>query len=702
MLIKNNPFYILGASTRDSKQKIIELCELKSIVSDEKACSEARLVLTNPKKRLSAEIRWFSGISPKKVNEIIGGLNDDDLLDRNISSLEGLPKLTLLIEKLSHPKENILEFGYLIIDIDQAYEDISVEHIRNLLNEDRTSSGFPLIENVQLIENELQQLQLEIKELINVETIKLPFDEYVELITLLADNCINEESYNYSAILDGIIDDYELKTKAKLEAQADAIRAKIKYINENIQKINLKSEVSLMINLVREFDKTSQPLQLNARAKGIKHLLSENVAKSIHTFAVALTINHNEIECTALIINEMKSRFAELEELFETLEKDSAKVDELKEEYRLMEEHNRENKSYQIKIEKDSVTTPMICVCCAKPTDNTEQKFAYSSVDSGNKRYTKTVNATIPICNECKTKREYIERINQTKAYKLMWLSLLIIVGISIILLLMGVDVAVSVWMCLIIPVILFAIFAANAKIFYPNLDQSTLSNILASEYIRIFPYYNGKESYTTYVFKNWLFAKKFAEANGVGTFNDFRKSRPINFRKRNILGVLKSKKKIYWPTVLLSITMAIFIGVLGTPTSTAQTSSVANSSVMQTKNNPVSNNSANSNDKYYSSNDFKSEQLKKQIDEKKGRLDQKESEVQQLESQLTSLNADLDQYKKNYEDTGNESWRTKYNDAVDRHNNILSQYNTAYNEYEQMLSEYNSLVDQYNSLLYK
>ena len=74
MIIKENPFYILGASLRDNRQKIMSLAEEKSLEVDEAVCSEARMVLTNPRRRLVAELSWFPGVSLKETSVILSKL----------------------------------------------------------------------------------------------------------------------------------------------------------------------------------------------------------------------------------------------------------------------------------------------------------------------------------------------------------------------------------------------------------------------------------------------------------------------------------------------------------------------------------------------------------------------------------------------------------------------------------------------------
>ena len=44
MTIKENPFYVLGATPRDNRQKIQELVDEKSLELNPSVCSEARAV----------------------------------------------------------------------------------------------------------------------------------------------------------------------------------------------------------------------------------------------------------------------------------------------------------------------------------------------------------------------------------------------------------------------------------------------------------------------------------------------------------------------------------------------------------------------------------------------------------------------------------------------------------------------------------
>ena len=71
MDLLSNPFQILGASLRDDRQRILELADDMSLVNDADICMEARAELTNPRKRLKAELAWICGVRPSRASELI-------------------------------------------------------------------------------------------------------------------------------------------------------------------------------------------------------------------------------------------------------------------------------------------------------------------------------------------------------------------------------------------------------------------------------------------------------------------------------------------------------------------------------------------------------------------------------------------------------------------------------------------------------
>ena len=77
MNFKDNPFWILDASPRDSKRVLHNKAENKSFELPEDICRNAENILLTPKKRLEAELSWFPGLSPKKTKELLEQVESD-------------------------------------------------------------------------------------------------------------------------------------------------------------------------------------------------------------------------------------------------------------------------------------------------------------------------------------------------------------------------------------------------------------------------------------------------------------------------------------------------------------------------------------------------------------------------------------------------------------------------------------------------
>ena len=79
MYLIENPFYLLKASPKDNRQKLLELADEAAFDMDSIKANESRSILSNPRKRLEAEISFFPGntiVQNKKVFNILRTKND--------------------------------------------------------------------------------------------------------------------------------------------------------------------------------------------------------------------------------------------------------------------------------------------------------------------------------------------------------------------------------------------------------------------------------------------------------------------------------------------------------------------------------------------------------------------------------------------------------------------------------------------------
>ena len=122
MDLLQNPFHILTASPRDNRRRIMELADERSLLLDSSQCMAARSDLTNPRKRLSAEIAWLPGIGPKRADEMLSLLESSptDLL--SVDKLSSTARANLLAAGLARlPTRNVDDTGRWILEIAWAF-----------------------------------------------------------------------------------------------------------------------------------------------------------------------------------------------------------------------------------------------------------------------------------------------------------------------------------------------------------------------------------------------------------------------------------------------------------------------------------------------------------------------------------------------------------------------------------------------------
>ncbi len=95
-MLQKTPFAFLGVTTRDDRRRIVELAEEKSLELDHEVCQKARSDLTSPRNRLSAEVAWLPGISPRKASLLVEDLMQNPMAIRLESGLPILAHLNLL------------------------------------------------------------------------------------------------------------------------------------------------------------------------------------------------------------------------------------------------------------------------------------------------------------------------------------------------------------------------------------------------------------------------------------------------------------------------------------------------------------------------------------------------------------------------------------------------------------------------------
>ena len=284
----HNPFYILKATQQDNRQKIIELAEERSLLSDVDACIEAKSILTIPRKRISAEIAWLPGVPPERAydillllessagnqinsdkptsiasinsladalsrlpytesstlaDEILGLLNlsEEHLIEEHPIEIDNLMEVSKFLgfDKLSLiARANLLAARMLrlpdytpdiatkwIIAIVHAFEGINPERVRVILNKERSTSDFPEITELPDIASEIQNLRHYYKQVIKfVLENILSAKERVKAVMMIVESVTDSDTNHWPILIEDTVDAYEVGAETFLEIEQNNLK----------------------------------------------------------------------------------------------------------------------------------------------------------------------------------------------------------------------------------------------------------------------------------------------------------------------------------------------------------------------------------------------------------------------------------------------------------------------------------------------
>ena len=325
-VLHKNPFAILGVTTRDDRKMIVEQAEEKSLELDHEVCQKARTDLTNPRNRLSAEIAWLPGVSPRKASQLLEGLLRDPMAIREESGLPTLAHCNLMAaafeavnanDQAEDVAEFIQEMAYLVddLDLDEVVRDI---------NEDRAVSGFPEIKDDQ-VEHEILERKRYFRAAIKDALNRLPPASLLDAMTFAVDGATCNGEDHAPELIDDLVDSYAVEVQGILEREAENVKKLVQAARSSAEsgESAIKPLVDKIENVARNWDRFAQPIQLSAKARGIDHDHSHELAYSIRSLAIDLFNNHDMLDSSKRLTALIQELFAELPEVAERVEQDA-------------------------------------------------------------------------------------------------------------------------------------------------------------------------------------------------------------------------------------------------------------------------------------------------------------------------------------------------------------------------------------------
>lgn len=322
-----NPFWTLGATTRDDRRRIVELAEERSLKLDPALCQKARSDLTNPRMRLTVEMSWLPGVSPKKAFQLAKQIISDPMSARAESGLPSLAHANLLAASFAavdgnDDPEKISEY---IQEIATLVEELSGEEIMRDINEDRAVAGFPEIKALDQIEEVLKERKRYYRDTIKNTLKRLPPKKLVATMTITVESVTDEGEYHAPELIDDLVDGYEVEAQPFLQREAENVLKLVQAARDAAKggEVAVKPVVDKLETVVRNWDMVAQPIQVSAKARGLEHEGSQTLAYSIRSLAIDLFNEHNMLSESQRITGFLQEVFAELPAVLERVEKDA-------------------------------------------------------------------------------------------------------------------------------------------------------------------------------------------------------------------------------------------------------------------------------------------------------------------------------------------------------------------------------------------
>ncbi|MBG3112668.1 hypothetical protein I4658_12435 [Proteus mirabilis] len=337
MDLLQNPFHILNASPRDNRRRIMELADERSLLLDSSECMEACSELTNPRKRLSAEVAWLPGIGPKRAGELLSIIESsptDLLAVGNLSSIARANLLAAGIARL--PDHNADDVAEWILEISWAFEDLDADELSVIINEERVVSGFPEVSDLSAVEAEIQERRRHYRQVIKSALDNLSPKELVEAVTVAVESATDDGEEHGPILIADLVDSYEVEAQGFLDKEEGNIKALVEKLRAAVDAERSDSTLAPMVNqliqVVKNWDTVAQPIQVSTKSRGLDHDASYRVAGLVRGLAIHMFNEHGKLDFSQQLTNMLQEVFAKVGEIAERTAEDADALAEIAEE----------------------------------------------------------------------------------------------------------------------------------------------------------------------------------------------------------------------------------------------------------------------------------------------------------------------------------------------------------------------------------
>ncbi len=326
-LFSTNPFYVLGATPLDTPQRIVELADERALDDVAGVVAKASSELTHPRARLSSEIGWLPGLSPKRGRECIEAVTRSPKSAFELKALPPLPLANLLAAALDTivVTEEPLAWSAILEHFSNVVESIDADAVRRHVNEDRTVAGFPEVPSTESIATEISARRNTYKSIVHTWLDRFAARQLLEILTAAVDASTAGGTRHAPRLIEESVIDYELSAQPALAKADEAIGKLVDLAKANSSKgaTALNPIIDELERFTKKWDLIAKPAQLCAKARGEEHAPSQQLAYRIRSLGIELANDHQQYDMAHRLTDLLSAVFAEVPEVVDKVSEDA-------------------------------------------------------------------------------------------------------------------------------------------------------------------------------------------------------------------------------------------------------------------------------------------------------------------------------------------------------------------------------------------
>lgn len=330
MLFDDNAFFLLGASTRDKRPRLVELADEASLTLDPALCSRCCSDLITPRRRLQFEVAWLPGVAPAQALDIakaaLRGATTDPVPSR---LAQGNALASSFVRDTSATPQDLCD---RLVAIATAWEEVDAEHVRVLINDDRRAADVVLIDDLRDVERALHERMDALCNILASRLRALPLADRVHTLTRALERGTVGGTTPGALLLHAVLDTLSADVKAALEHEGERVAAAIALVGSAAasgQEAPIHAAITSLTSALQEWDRLAQPFQLSAMSRGHDHQPSRQMARDVRALAVAIHNDHSQTKAAKRISHLLRDVFAEVPQVVDLVKDDLTALDEL-------------------------------------------------------------------------------------------------------------------------------------------------------------------------------------------------------------------------------------------------------------------------------------------------------------------------------------------------------------------------------------